>query len=64
MRFVAGQGAVAELHREDAAAPREPVAPSGRRLPLRGSQWHHREDAAVNGAAKMPLGRAACWGNC
>ena len=30
MRFVAGQVAVSELHREDAAAPREPVAPSGR----------------------------------
>ncbi|MDD7071813.1 MAG: hypothetical protein SPH62_01150 [Candidatus Egerieousia sp.] len=61
---VAGQGAVAELHREDATAPREPVAPSeelaaplepsgtiGKMLPSMAQQRCHREDAA-------------CWGSC
>ncbi|MDY3293517.1 MAG: hypothetical protein SOX79_03175 [Candidatus Egerieousia sp.] len=61
MRFVAGQvAAMAEL------LPARALWRSsiGKMLPLRGSQWHHREDAAVNGAAKMPSGRAACWGSC
>ncbi|MDY5318907.1 MAG: hypothetical protein SPG81_01740 [Candidatus Egerieousia sp.] len=61
---VAGQDAVAELHREDAAAPREPSGTIGKMLPFTAQQRCYREDAAVYGAAKMPSGRAACWGSC
>ena len=54
MRFVAGQvAAMAELLLARALW-RSSI---GKMLPLRWSQWHYREDAAVNGAAKMPSGR-------
>ena len=70
MRFVAGQGAVAELYREDAAAPLEPVALSGRccrlwrskdaigkMLPSMEQQRCHREEQPVGEAAEKPEGR-------
>ena len=61
---------MAELHREDAAAPREPVAPSeelaaprepsgtiGKMLPSMAQLRCHREEQLVGEAAEKPEGR-------